>query len=146
MDLRERLAQRREQQQTSAIQPDRQEASTAEVRHQGQHFDNVTVAQNRAYEEQFNGFKRATGQYPKEGELEKWVAEQQKSKQAPAEKVADPTFDKALSANREREQAGKQHIEMPKLMDALDRVSQSRQESARQQDLDTSVKPNALRR
>lgn len=145
MDLQQRLAQRREQQHTGHIQPVKQEAT--EVRHQGQHFDKDTLAQDRLYEQQFNDFKKSTGNYPKEGELDKWVTEQQKAKEQaqPAPKVADPTFDKALSVNIDREQAGKKHIEMPGLMDALDRVSKQRQDEAKKIDMNPELRAQVPR-
>lgn len=138
MDLQQRLAQRREQQHTAQAQAPKQEASS-EVRSQGQQFDNATIAQDRRYEEQFNGFKQANGHYPREGELDKWVAQQQKAQEQPQQKVADPTFDKALSANMDRQENGKRHVEMPKLMDALDRVSKQRQDESQKIDMNPEL-------
>lgn len=144
MDLQQRLAQRREQQHTGNIQPVKQEAPAAEVRHQGQHFDNGTLAQDRLYEQQFNGFKQANGRYPQGNELDKWVAEQQKVKEQVAPKVNDQTFDKALSVNIDREQRGKQSLAMPPLMDALDRVAKQRQEDAKKIDMTPELKVQRL--
>lgn len=144
MDLQQRLAQRREQQHTGLTQPVKQDA-TAEVRHQGQHFDNGTIAQDRLYEEQFNGFKKANGHYPKEGELDKWVAEQQKAKEQAQPKVADPTFDQAISVNMDRQENGKRQVEMPQLMDALDRVSKQRQEESQKIDLNPELRAQVPR-
>jgi len=144
MDLQQRLAQRREQQHTSTVHPVKQEAP-AEVRHQGQHFDNNTIAQDRLYEEQFNGFKKANGHYPKDGELDAWVAEQQTTKEQVAPRVEDANFDKALSVNMDREQNGKKHIEVPQIMDALDRVSKQRQDEAKKIDMSPELRAQVPR-
>lgn len=138
MNLQQRLAQRREQQHTGQAQAPKHEAP-GEVRSKGQQFDTATIAEERRYEEQINGFKQATGQYPREGELDKWVAQQQKYQEQPQQKVADPTFDKALSANMDRQENGKRHVEMPKLMDALDRVSKQRQDESQKIDMNPEL-------
>ena len=144
MDLQQRLAQRREQQHPQQAQS-MKKAPAEEVRFPGQQFDSATIAHDRLYEEQFNGFKQANGQYPKEGELDKWVAQQQNAKDQPQAKVADPTFDKALSVNMDRQENGKPHIEMPKLMDALDRVSKQRQDESQKIDINPEISAKAPR-
>lgn len=145
MDLQQRLAHRREQQHTGLVQTVKQETTQAEVRHQGQHFDNGTLAQDRLYEEQFNGFKKANGHYPQGNELDMWVAEQHKNKEQAVPKVADPTFDKALSVNIDRQENGKRHIEMPRIEDALDRVSKQRQDEAKKIDMNPELRAQVPR-
>jgi len=130
MDLQQRLAQRREQQRTDggSLMIGRQERPNAEVRYPGQKFDNQTLAQERLHEQQFNGFRQANGRFPQGDELDKWVSEQAKNEKQEAPRVADATFDKALSVNMDRQENGKRHIDMPVLMDALDRASKQRQD------------------
>ena len=144
MDLQQRLAQRREQKHTGATHPVIQVAP-AEVRHQGQHFDSGTLAQDRLYEEQFAGFKKANGRYPQGSELDKWLTAQRKTKEQGAARVEDANFDKALSLNMDREQNGKKHIEVPRIMDALDRVSKQRQDEAKKIDMNPELRAQVPR-
>jgi len=145
MDLRERLAKRREQQHAGPGPIPRQEMSD-EVQFKGQQFDRTSLAEDRAREAQWNAFTAANGRYPQGDELPKWAAEQERTKdQVAPSRVNDAKFDLALSANIERERNGKQHIEMPKLMDALDRAAMRRQDEAKKMERSPDLKAQVPR-
>lgn len=149
MNLKQRLDARRDQQPAQQQQAPKQEPVQRET--PGQAISSSQVKQEQEHKQQFDAFQREHNRPARsEKEFDQWQAKQQQAKQEP--KQEQPKMDdRQWEAAMRKEVASptlkdNKPIELPNREDALDRITNQRQEQAKQMDMDPNVKKRQLTR
>lgn len=149
MNLKQRLDARRDQQASVQQQAPKQEPVQRET--QGQAISNSQIKQEQEQKQQFDAFQRVHNRPANsEKEYDQWHAKQQQGKQEPKQEQPQ-VDDRQWEAAMHKEVASptlkdNKPIDIPSKKDALDRITSERQEQAKTQDMDPSIKKNQLKR